>query len=107
MSRLRPFLIAVLAVGALTAGCSAKAGPAAGRPGGAGGSAPTAHQPVSTSSKKSLPGGELVPQPLDAYVADNSQSNAIDQATTELIDKCMRAKGFTVPPPTPAQQLSP
>jgi hypothetical protein len=92
---------AMLAVGALAAGCSAKAGPAAAS---AGGSGSAAHQPASTSSEKSLRSGELVPQPLDAYIADNTQSNAIDQATTELIDKCMRAKGFTVPPPTPAQQ---
>jgi hypothetical protein len=98
-------MIATLAVGALTAGCSAEASPAAaGGSASTGGSGSAAHQSAQTSSKKSLPSGELVPLPLDAYVADNSQSNAIDQATTELIDKCMRAKGFTVPPPTPVQQ---
>jgi hypothetical protein len=42
--------------------------------------------------------------PLDGYVADNSQTNAIGQATQELIEKCMRQKGFTVPPPTALQQ---
>lgn len=105
MSRLRLLMMATLAAGALTAGCSAKAGPAAaGLPASAGGSGPAAHQSASTAARKSLRNGELVPQPLDAYVADNSQSNAIDQATTELIDSCMRRKGFTVPQPTAAQQ---
>jgi len=42
--------------------------------------------------------------PLDAYVQDNSQNNAIDQATNELIARCMRAKGFTMAQPTAFQQ---
>ncbi|MGH3302879.1 MAG: hypothetical protein ACRDOK_14575 [Streptosporangiaceae bacterium] len=42
--------------------------------------------------------------PLAGYEADTSQQDAINNAENELIAQCMRAKGFTMPPPTAEQQ---
>lgn len=83
----------------LTAGCATGttrlAGGASGQPAGV---------TASTGSHgHSLLNGQLVQLPLDAYTADSAQSNAITQATNELIAACMHAKGFTVPPPTKEQ----
>ncbi len=92
--------VVALAVTILTVGCAggSQVGSRAiaGRPGkGSTGTAASANS-GSGSASRTLP--------LDAYTQDNSQNNAIEQATNELIAQCMRTKGFTVPPPTPLQE---
>jgi hypothetical protein len=92
--------VVALAVALLTVGCSG---------GGQVNSPATSGHPVegrssATASADSNSSSESGALPLDAYTQDNSQSDAIEQATNELIAQCMRAKGFTVPPLTPLQQ---
>lgn len=92
--------VAALAVALLTVGC----GSSSPRSSQLGSGQPATGGSSSTASADSSSGSSAASLPLNAYTQDTSQNNAVEQATNQLIAKCMKAKGFTVPALTPLQQ---